>query len=66
MFLEVKYLDFVAAKMHNKIPEDHTCRSCKYYDKNNSRHGLCKLFESDTCAEASCSKYKYYKDTRKL
>lgn len=67
MYLKVKYLDLVKAKMEIRfrLPRDQRCHSCSYYDKNNNRHGRCTLFEADTCAEASCGKYNYYKETQR-
>lgn len=66
----MKFLDLVLVKreiqLGLRLPEDHTCRSCGYYKKNNVRHGRCTFFKTDTCSEASCGKYKYYKANRKL
>jgi len=54
------------AELRFRMPEDHKCQSCVLYTKRNKSHGKCGLFDKETCPDASCSKYRYYKENRKL
>ena len=68
MRLEIKFLDIVAMQkeLQFRIPNDNKCHACISYLKRNNSHGTCKVFDTATCPDASCGKYKYYKENRKL
>ena len=62
--MKLSYVNFIHLDVYNRwwiktTPNTHDCRACIYYRRNNNRHGLCNLFKSDTCVDASCSYYQY-------
>lgn len=70
--MKLLFTSFVTLDKNNrwwitvKLPNTHDCKACRFYRRNNRRHGYCNLFKSDTCAEASCSLYQYLTDTKRL
>lgn len=66
----MRFMDLVQTKreLSFRVKNLNICMTCTSYVKNNNRHGTCLLYEADTCAEASCRKYKYIydKETIKL
>ena len=66
----MKFIDLVQIQKDIRsgivIARDNKCISCGHYERKNLTHGTCSLFEAHTCHDASCGKYHYYKENRKL